>query len=273
MRENLQGKRTLITGASSGIGAELARQLAREGARLALAARRADRLEAVATECRSLGAQAHVLLADVTREQDCERMVTETLEALGGLDLLVVNAGISMWALFEEITDLSIFRRIMETNYLSAVYTTYFALPHLRASRGRIVAMSSLTAKTGVPTRTAYAASKHAMNGFFDSLRAELWGTGVEVTIICPGFVSTEIREHALAGDGKPLSSNPLDEARESMSVEECARQTLDAIKKGRRELVMTPEGKLGQYLRPFAPGLIDAVARRKTKVRRAPSR
>ena len=183
------------------------------------------------------------------------------------LDLLVVNAGISMWALFEEITDLSIFRTIMETNYLSAVYTTYFALPHLKKSRGQIAAISSLTGKTGVPTRTAYAASKHAMNGFFDSLRAELWDSGVKVTVICPGFVATEVRKHALSGDGTPLKSNPLDEAKESMSAEKCAGIALRAIRKGKREEVMTGLAKVGMVAKVFFPGMIDAIARRKTKV------
>lgn len=265
---SFEGQRVLITGASSGIGAELARLFAGEKARVALAARRRERLEEVAKECRARGGEAHVVLADVSKEEDCKRMIAETVAALGGLDVLVVNAGISMWALFEEVTDLSIFRTIMETNYLSAVYTTYYALPHLKASKGRILAMSSLTGKTGVPTRTAYAASKHAMNGFFDSLRAELWNTGVSVTVVCPSFVATEIRTHALAGDGKPLTKNPLDEARESMDVETCARISLEAVRRRKREVVMTAAGKIGKYLKPFAPGLIDAVARRKTKVR-----
>jgi short-subunit dehydrogenase len=260
-------KRILITGASSGIGAEMARQFAKEKARIVLAARRAERLEEVAKEVRVLGGEAHVVLADVAKEADCKRMVEDTVAALGGLDLLVVNAGISMWALFSEITDLSIFRTIMETNYLSAVYTTYYALPHLKTSRGQIAAISSLTGKTGVPTRTAYAASKHAMNGFFDSLRAELWDSGVKVTVICPGFVATEVRQHALSGDGTPIKTNPLDEAKESMSAEECARLAIRAIRKGKREEIMTGIAKAGMVAKIFFPGMIDAIARRKTKV------
>lgn len=260
-------KRVLITGASSGIGAEMARQLGADGARIVLAARRADRLEEVAADVRARGGEAHVVLADVSREDDCRRMVAETVAALGGLDLLVVNAGISMWALFEEITDLSIFRTIMETNYYSAVYTTWHALPHLKASRGQIAAISSLTGKTGVPTRTAYAASKHAMNGFYDSLRAELWNSGVKVTVICPGFVATEVRKHALAGDGTTLKVNPLGDEVGSMTAERCARLALTAIRKGRREEIMTLTAKVGMFVKPFFPGLIDAIARRKTKV------
>jgi NAD(P)-dependent dehydrogenase (short-subunit alcohol dehydrogenase family) len=261
------GKRVLITGASSGIGAEMARQLGAEGARVAIAARRVDRLDEVAGEVRARGGEAHVVTADVSKQDDCRAMIEAAVAKLGGLDLLVVNAGISMWALFEDITDLSIFRTIMETNYLSAVYTTHYALPHLLTSRGRIAAISSLTGKTGVPTRTAYAASKHAMQGFFDSLRAELWNKGVGVTIICPGFVHTEVRDHALAGDGTTLKKNPLGDEAGLMTAEECARIALWAIRKGKREEVMTGAGKVGVMVRPFFPGIVDSIARRKTLV------
>jgi NAD(P)-dependent dehydrogenase (short-subunit alcohol dehydrogenase family) len=124
MAETFAGKRVLVTGASSGIGAAVCEALAREGAHLVLAARRVERLEEQAAKCRGLGAQAHVVPADVTQVDACQRMVQESVRALGGLDMVVVNAGLSMWAKFEEITDLSMFRTLMETNYLSAVYTT-----------------------------------------------------------------------------------------------------------------------------------------------------
>lgn len=262
---NLSRKRILITGASSGIGEEMALQLAKEGAKLALAARRTDRLEKVADRCRALGGEAFVIQADVSEEPQCARMIEEAVARLGGLDLLVVNAGVSMYARFEEITDITIFERLMRVNYLGAVWSTYHALPHLRASRGAILAVSSLTGKAGVPTRTAYAASKHAMHGFFDSLRAELHGSGVQITLVCPGFVDTEVRTHALGPDGRPIPDNPVDETK-SMTAAECARIALDAVRAGKREEVMTLVGKLGVYVRPFAPGLIDAVARRKVR-------
>src|SRR6185436_3084630 len=111
-------------------------------------------------------------------------------------------------------------------NYLGSVYCTYYALPHLRSARGRIVAVSSLTGKTGVPTRSGYAASKHAMNGFFDTLRIELAGSGVSVTVACPDFVATEIRERAYGADGKPLGKSPVQETK-VMTAETCARLIL----------------------------------------------
>jgi short-subunit dehydrogenase len=150
----------------------------------------------------------------------------------------------------------------MKVNYLGAVYCTHYALPHLRASRGRLVSVASLAGRTGVPTRTGYAASKHAMMGFFDSLRIELADTGVTVTMILPGFVSTGIRENATGPDGKPIQVSPVKEG-EVMGVEECARITLKAVEARRREVVMTARGRIGLFLKLLAPGLVDRIARR----------
>ena len=259
-RENV----VVVTGASAGIGAEMARQLAEQGAWLALAARDAGRLEEVAAECRARGGRALVVPTDVGEEAQCAALVERTAAEYGRLDTLVNNAGLSMWARFEEITDLSIFDRIMRVNYLGSVYCTHHALPHLKRSRGRIVGVSSLTGKTGVPTRSAYAASKHAMAGFFDSLRIELEGTGVTVTMAYPGFVSTEIRERAFGPDGRPLGAgnSPVRE-REVMTVEECARLIVEAAAKRRREIVMTRRAKVGMWLKLIAPGVVDRIARK----------
>jgi short-subunit dehydrogenase len=252
----------IITGASKGIGAELARQMAARGAMLALAARDRHALEKVAAECVALGARAEVIEADVAVEDDCRRMVERTVAAFGRIDTLVNNAGATMWARFEDIQDMAILARIMQVNYLGAVYCTHHALAHLKASRGRIAGIASLTALTGVPTRSGYAASKHAMRGFFDSVRIELTGSGVTVTMIYPGFVSTGIRQNASGPDGKPIEVSPVKEG-EVMSVEECARITLAAIAERKREVVMTARGRLAMFLKVVAPGLVDDIARR----------
>jgi short-subunit dehydrogenase len=252
----------IITGASKGIGAELARQMAAQGALLALAARDRPALEKVAAECVALGARAEVIVTDVAIEEDCRRMVERTNAAFGRIDTLVNNAGATMWARFEDIGDMSILARLMQVNYMGAVYCTHHALPHLRQSRGRIVGIASLTALTGVPTRSGYAAAKHAMRGFFDSVRIELADSGVTVTMIYPGFVSTGIRENATGPDGKPIEVSPVKEG-EVMSVEECARITLAAIAARRREVVMTARGRLAMFLKIVAPGLVDDIARR----------
>lgn len=254
----------IITGASAGIGRELALQLAAQRAQLALAARDRARLEEVARACAERGARAIVVPTDVGDEAQCRALVEQTIAAFGRLDVLINNAGLSMWARFEELTDLAPFEEMMRVNYLGSVYCTHAALPHLRRSRGRLVAVSSLTGRTGVPTRSGYAATKHAMVGFFDSLRIELAGSGVSVTLVYPGFVATEIRERAYGADGRPLGrgNSPVHEA-DVMTAEVCARQILRAAAGRRRELVMTLRGRVGAWLKLIAPALVDWIALR----------
>lgn len=257
----MEKKTFLITGASQGIGEAIAYAYASRGHRVALASRDEAALARVAERCARAGGEALVVPTDVTQEDACRRMVERTVERFGGLDVLVCNAGISMWARFRDITDLSLFERIMRVNYLGTVYSTYFALPHLERARGLVVGISSLTGKTGVPTRTAYAGSKHAMQGFLDSLRVELRGTGVDVTVISPGFVKTGIRERVLGPDGKPTGASPRDESKDTMSLEECTDVCVRAIDRRAREVVMTPRAKLGMWLKLVAPGVVDRIA------------
>jgi short-subunit dehydrogenase len=257
-RENV----VVLTGASRGIGRELGLQLADQGAWLALAAREAAALETVVEECRRRGAKAVAVPTDVAEEAQCLGLMERTVAEFGRIDTLVNNAGISMWVRFDELRDLSVVERIMRVNYLGSVYCTFHALPHLKRTRGRLVGVSSLTGKTGVPTRSAYGASKHAMAGFFDSLRIELAGTGVTVTMIYPDFVATEIRERAFGADGKPLGASPVQETK-VMSAETCARLIIEAAASRRRELVMSGRGKLGQWLKLLAPGMLDRIAAR----------
>ena len=256
------GSAVLLTGASSGIGRELALRLAGERARLALVARDAARLEEVAAECRGRGGEAVVVAADVGSEAACRAVVERTVGALGRLDLLLLNAGITMWSRVDELEDLTVFERLMRVNYLGAVWASCAALPHLKVSRGQIVVVSSLTGLTGVPTRSGYAASKHALHGFFDSLRIELRGTGVGVTLACPDFVVSEIHRRALGPDGKPLGASPMREAK-IMSTAECARRILDAARARRRLAIFSLRGRLGRWVRLVAPGLIDRIAAR----------
>jgi len=252
----------VITGASTGIGEELAYRFAKEGAQLVLTARREDELQRVADKAILLGSKAIVVSADVAKAGDCKRVMEQAIVAYGRIDTLICNAGMTMWAKFADIDDASILERIMQVNYMGAVYCTQYALPHLQKSRGRIVGIASLTGLVGVPTRTGYAASKHAMRGFFDSLRIELEETGVTVTMIYPGFVATGIRENATGADGKVARINPVSED-QAMSVDECVDIIMPAIASRKREVVMTWRGKLGQWLKLIAPGVIDRIAKR----------
>ena len=258
--QTYSGKSVIITGASSGIGMELTKQLAAQGASLTLAARNIEKLNELVILCQTLGGKATAVQSDVSNADQCKRLIERSVQEYGRIDLLINNAGITMWARLDEITDLSIFEKIIHVNYLGSVYCTYYALPYIKQSRGQIVGISSLTGKAGVPTRTGYAASKHAMVGFFDSLRVELRGTGVGVTMIYPGFVDTGVQARGFGHDGKPLGRNPL-QVDKVMTTEECARIALKAITARKREEVMTLRGKLGQWLKLIAPGLVDGIA------------
>jgi short-subunit dehydrogenase len=263
----MKGRRIILTGASEGIGRALALELAARGARLALAARDRDRLESLAQECRGSGGDALAVPTDVTNSQDLEWLVAETLKTFGGLDAVVHNAGITMWSRFEALADLSIFERVMEVNYHAPVRLTSLTLPHLRRTRGLIVAVASLAGLTGVPERSAYAGSKHALIGFFDSLRIELAGSGVDISVIAPDFVVSEIHKRAIGPDGEPLGTSPMQQSK-IMTAEECARRIVRAMEKRQRLLLMSPRGKLGRWLKLLAPSLIDRLAARAIRQR-----
>jgi len=252
----------MVTGASSGIGEALCDQLAAGGARLVLCARNKDALERVAESCRLKGADVLVVPTDVCVPDQCRAAVTEAIERFGALDVLINNAGVSMFARFTELEDLWPMRQTMEVNYFGAVYCTHYALPHLKKRGGRIVAVNSLTGLTGVPTRTGYAASKHAMRGFFDSLRIELATDGVTITSVYPGFVQTPVRERALGADGTAMGRDTHPDPK-AMSAQQCARIILNATANRKRQVVMTAKGKLGPWLKLIAPGWLDRIARR----------
>jgi short-subunit dehydrogenase len=258
-------KVVVITGASAGIGLEMARRLAKQGAHLVLAAREPALLEKAAVECRGLGARAIAVPTDVSVRDQCRDLINAAIAAFGAIDMLINNAGISMHARFDELTDIDAAERLVNINYLGSVWCTYYALPHLKKARGRIVAVSSLTGKNGVPTRSLYAGTKHAMAGFFDSLRIELRRDGVSVTVVYPGFVATDIAERAIGPDGGMLGSRPVIKSA-VMSVGKCAEQIIDAAASRRRELVMTWLARVGMLVKAFVPGLVDRVAERKVR-------
>ena len=254
------GKVVILTGASQGIGKALSLELAAQRPRLVLAARDRAALAGVAAQCAARGAETLVVPTDVADEASCRALVAAAVERFSVVDVLVNNAGIGMLARFEDVTDLSQYEKLMRVNYLGSVYPTFHALPHLKQSRGQIVAVSSLAGLCGVPMRSAYAATKHAQVGFFDSLRIELRATGVSVTVIAPYFVQSEIRKRSPGPDGRPVEASPIREG-EIMSAEECARQMVRAMARRQRILVMTLKGKLGRWLGLAFPELVDQLA------------
>ena len=251
----------IITGASAGIGRALALQLAAQGAWVAVAARRAERLEKIAEECRKLGGTAIAIPTDVSDEKQCRNLVEKTITEYGRLDMLINNAGLTVISLFEEYPNLDLFRHTMGVNFYGTVYCTYYALPYLIESHGRIVAISSLGGKAALPYNTPYHASKFAMHGFFDSLRMELKKHGVSVTLVCPSWVASEFHEAQLDKNGVPRGQ--LGRAyynKRTMTSERCAEITLRAAAKRRREVIMSP-GRLAAWLTLLAPGLVDWIA------------
>jgi short-subunit dehydrogenase len=176
--------------------------------------------------------------------------------------MLVNNAGITMWANFEDVRDISFYEQIMRVNYLGSVYCTYYALPFLKKTKGQIIGISSLAGKNGIPKRSGYAASKHAMIGFFDTLRIEIAEYGISVTMIYPDFVATETRKRALGADGKPIGKSSVRED-EVMSAEKCAQLIIQAAAIRKCELIMTWRGKVGLWLKLIAPGVVDRMAQK----------
>lgn len=261
MAQHWLNKTVILTGASAGIGRSLAIALAQQGANLVLAARNQTALESVVSACTEAGGKAIAVPTDVSQPQACQQLIERAIATFGQIDVLVNNAGISMLTRFDQITDLTIFEQVMQVNYLGAVYCTHYALPYLKASQGLLVAISSLCGKTAIPTRSGYVASKHAMQGFFDTLRIELRGSGVHVLVVSPGFVATDIRQRALGANGQPLGQSPRDESQGNMSVAECVRQIVQAMEQRKRDYPMTWKGKVIPWAKLLLPRLVDRLA------------
>jgi short-subunit dehydrogenase len=257
----------VITGASEGIGRALAIELARDRPRLVLAARSADRLASAADACREAGAEVLAVPTDISQQAACRALIDATSRTFGGVDILVNNAGATMWSRFDALGDLAIAEQLLRVNYLSAVWLTAAALPHLYLSHGLLVAIASVAGLTGVPERSLYAASKHAMVGYFDSLRIELAGSGVDVTIVAPDFVKSEIHRRAIGPDGRPLGTSPMQESR-IMTAEACAQRIRRALARRERLAILSLRGRAGRLLKIFAPQLIDRLASRAIRER-----
>ena len=227
-----------ITGASSGIGEALAREFAARGARLVLSSRRRDALEAVADACTGAAGRPMVLPLDVTRAETFAAAVDEVVARLGRIDVLINNAGVSQRSrVATTIEDVE--RGIMEVDYFGTILLTRAVLPRMTGQKsGKVVVISSVMGYVGTPGRAAYAAAKHALHGWFDSLREEVRGDGISVLIVCPGYVRTNISVNALLGDGTPTGTMESVISR-GISPERCARAVLRAIDRGREEILI----------------------------------
>jgi len=254
----MKDKVVLITGGTSGIGKACAFAFGKAGAKVAVSGRNQQNLDQTSQELSAAGIENVAINADVSIEADCERMIQETINRFGKLDVLINNAGISMRALFQDL-DLDVIRKVMDINFWGTVYTTKFALPYIMAAKGSIIGISSIAGYRGLPARTGYSASKFAMHGFLETLRTEMLHKGVHVLIACPGFTASNIRNTALAANGQQQGESPRDEGN-MMTAEEVADQILKATIKRKRDLVMTFQGKLTVFLNKWLPGLTDKL-------------
>lgn len=267
MMDFFKNKRVWITGASSGIGEALALCLAEKGAHLILSARNEVEMNRVAADCLTAGA-ASVLVKrlDLEQHDTIPELVENTLKQVGKVDILVNNGGISQRALALNTT-LEVDKKLMAVNYFGTIAITKALLPNMIMHQlGHIVTITSLTGKFGSPYRSSYAASKHALHGFFDSLRAELYEYQIKVTLICPGFIRTNVSKNALTGDGSKLGT--MDEATEKgMEPTRLATKILQAIQEGKQEAYYGGKEVLGIYLKRFFPAYFSKVLL-KAKVR-----
>ncbi|MCA9606167.1 MAG: SDR family oxidoreductase, partial [Myxococcales bacterium] len=199
---------------------------------------------------------------DVTDEHDCRAAIERVVATWGGVDVLVANAGISHRSLFAE-TDVAVLRRVVDVNLFGAIHATQAALPSLLARRGIVIGVSSVAGFAPLVGRTGYAASKHALHGFFDSLRAELHGTGVDVMLVCPSFVATAIERHAVDGGGRPLGDGPRAVSGRVMTPEALAHAVVRAAAKRRRLVLPSALSRAAWWLSRLAPRLYEASMRR----------
>jgi NAD(P)-dependent dehydrogenase (short-subunit alcohol dehydrogenase family) len=260
----MKDKVVVVTGAASGIGAAVCRRFSRDGAKIGLIDRDADGVQAAADKLRSVGVDALGLKCDVVAEAECNTAIREVIRHYGGIDILVNNAGITQRSAFLE-TKVSVYRQVMDVNFFGALHCTKAAVDSLIERRGSIIVIESLAGVTPLLGRTGYCASKHALHGFFTSLRAELRDTGLHIMIVCPGFVKTNLQTRALDGDGR-VTSHPQSLVGKPASPEKIADAILKGTLRRRKLLILTPVGKLSYLISRFAPVLYESLMARQVQ-------
>jgi NAD(P)-dependent dehydrogenase (short-subunit alcohol dehydrogenase family) len=259
---SFNGQSIAITGASSGLGLHLAREFSAQGARVAMMARDEARLKKSGTEC---DGDPLLFAGDVTSENDCKIFIEKVTAEFGGLDHLIANAGQSMWAQFEDVEDLALYRRLLEVNFLGAVHCIHPALAALKKSSGQVVVVSSIQAQVGVPFHSGYGASKHALEGFIDALRCELADTGINFLNAYPHWIrGTNLRQHALGHDSEPMGDRKRAHNSSGVTVEECAGAIQSAMARRRQTLYLPWTLRYVQIIKNIFPGFARWAIRRK---------
>ena len=255
---NFKGKTVVVTGASSGIGMALALEFGNLGANVVICARNGNKLKELADIIECKGSQSAWCVADVSKEEDCRRLIETAVTRFGRIDVLICNAGISMRALFDDV-DISVLHRLMDVNFWGTVYCSKYALPHIQKSRGSIVGVSSVAGIHGLPGRTGYSASKYAMTGFLETVRIENLKKGVHVMIACPGFTASNVRFAALTADGSSQGETPREEDK-MMTAEEAAHRIIRGIACRKRFITMDFQGRASRLIKKFAPAFLDRM-------------
>lgn len=255
---DFRGKTVVVTGASSGIGMALALEFGELGANVAICARSDGKLKELAEVIESKGSKVEWCVADVSKEEDCRRLIETVVARFGGIDVLICNAGISMRALFDDV-DLSVLHRLMDVNFWGTVYCVKYALPYIQRSRGSVVGVSSVAGIHGLPGRTGYSASKYAMTGFLETVRIENLKKGVHVMIACPGFTASNVRFAALTADGSSQGETPREEEK-MMTAEEAAHRIIRGVARRKRFITMDFQGRASRLIKKFAPAFLDRM-------------
>jgi NAD(P)-dependent dehydrogenase (short-subunit alcohol dehydrogenase family) len=263
-RRDLAGQVAIVTGASSGLGRELALALAGEGMSLALAARGREPLQAVANDCRGKGAAVEVVPTDVTDDAACAELCARTVATFGGIDGIIACAGLGMWGRFADIEDIDVLQRVMAVNFWGLVQPVRYALPHLREREGFLVAISSVQGRLGVPWHSGYAAAKHAVQGFCNSLRIEE-SPPIDVTTVLAHWLSgTDLRARALGPDGVPRAAAARRHGRDAVAANVAAQRVVTALRARRRCLWIPGHLRFLGLLAEVAPATADGLIRRR---------
>ncbi|MCO4794490.1 MAG: SDR family oxidoreductase [Bacteriovoracaceae bacterium] len=256
------GKVIWITGASSGIGEALALELSKQNCKLILSSRREEALQKTMAKCSGDPSHIAILPLDLEKTNELEEKSKQAEEIFGQIDILVNNGGISQRSKVMD-TNMDVYSRLMSINYLGAVALTKAVLPKmLERKSGQVIAITSLVGKFGTPLRSGYSASKHALHGFFDSLRAELHDNGIEVLLVCPGFIRTNVSVNAFIGDGS--SQGSMDKAQQNgMEAQVFAKKMISAIEASKEEISIGGKETVGVVIKRFLPGLFSKMIRK----------
>ncbi len=255
----MKNKVVVITGGSSGAGEALAYKFSKEGFDIVIGGTNIDRLKKVKSNINSIGTKCEFIVHDVSVEKDVKKMIDLSVKSFGRIDVLICNAGISYRSVFEN-ANLDVFEKLFKINFFGSIYSVKYSIPYLLKSKGSIIAISSLNGFIATPTRSAYVSSKHAMQGFFDSLRLELIKKDIHVMVACPGYFESNFRKNTLKNDGNKEGNSSRDE-KGMMSAEYISEKIFEGYKNKKRDLIFTFRGKLAHLIKNWFPKLSDKLA------------